>query len=140
MQFDVIDKRTGKHPDLEKIALKEEWAKDLIYCDIEGFFINEDGCLILADECGNFAYCPLGRFEVIEGEDNSWIDVKDRLPKNENHYFNLSEDCLICDASGEMFVAYYNFRKQCWQNSFKRFTWSDNIIAWKPLPEPYRKK
>lgn len=65
ISFDVIDKTTGKYPDLETIARKEEWAKDLIYCDMDGFCISEDGDLILIDDCGNFAYCPVDRFEVI---------------------------------------------------------------------------
>jgi len=64
--FHVIDKTTGKEPDLERIVLDEEWASDLIYCDMEGFALLEDGNLILLDECGNWAYCPYDRFEVIE--------------------------------------------------------------------------
>jgi hypothetical protein len=64
MQFTVIDKKTGKYPDLVEIALKEEWAKDLMYCDMEGFALYEDGSLILMDECGQYAYCPEDRFEI----------------------------------------------------------------------------
>ena len=51
MKFDVIDPKTGKYPDLEHIALTEDWAKGLMYCDMEGFCINEDGNLLLMDEC-----------------------------------------------------------------------------------------
>lgn len=65
MNFEITDIQTGKYPDLEKIALNEEWAKNLVYCDMDGFYIGEDGELILADECGNFAYCPHERFQVI---------------------------------------------------------------------------
>ena len=64
--FHVIDKTTGKKPDLRQIVLDEEWASDLIYCDMEGFALLEDGNLILLDECGNWTYCPYDRFEVIE--------------------------------------------------------------------------
>lgn len=75
MIFKVIDKKTGKEADTYKIALKEEWAKSLIYCDIEGFAITEDGELILADECGKFAYCSDDRFEIVfkevENEDSN---------------------------------------------------------------------
>jgi len=60
----VIDKQTGKAPDLWQIALKEAWARHLTFCDMEGFAIEEDGSLILLDECGNFAYCPTDRFEI----------------------------------------------------------------------------
>lgn len=65
MKFTVIDQNTGEYPDLEHIALHEDWAKGLMYCDMEGFLIGEDGALILADECGRFAYCPDGRFIII---------------------------------------------------------------------------
>lgn len=68
MKFRVIDNKTGKEADTYEIALHEDWAKHLCYCDIEGFALLEDGSLILCDECGRCAYCPEGRFAiVIEG-------------------------------------------------------------------------
>jgi hypothetical protein len=66
LEFTVIDKITGKYPNLKQLALKEEWAQNLIYTDMEGFYINEDGNLLLMDECGNIAYCPPGRFRVVK--------------------------------------------------------------------------
>jgi len=63
--FHVIDKRTGKEADPYEIALKEDWAKDLCYCDMEGFAIEEDGTLLLLDECGRHEYCDPDRFEVV---------------------------------------------------------------------------
>ncbi len=64
LEFTVIDNRTGKHPDCETIALTEEWAKHLIYCDIDCFAITEEGQLILIDDCNNIAYPPADRFTV----------------------------------------------------------------------------
>ena len=73
--FDVIDTKTGEYPDLWEIALKEDWANGLMYCDMEGFAIEEDGTLILLDECGKHAYCPEGRFKIVprppEGEEDA---------------------------------------------------------------------
>ena len=63
-EFDVVDTKTGEYPDLEEIALTEEWAKGLMYCDMDGFAIREDGSLILLDECGNCVSCPQDRFEI----------------------------------------------------------------------------
>ena len=69
MKFRVIDKQTSKEADPYEIALHEEWASCLVYCDMEGFAITEDGDLVLMDECGNVVYCDADRFEVIfEGE------------------------------------------------------------------------
>lgn len=64
LSFDVVDPKTGEYQNLEKIALREDWAKGLMYCDMDGFAIMEDGELLLLDDCGNFAYCPNGRFEI----------------------------------------------------------------------------
>ena len=65
MSFIVIDNNTGKEADIGEIALKEDWAKGLIYCDMQGFALLEDGTLVLLDECGKYEYCPSGRFTVI---------------------------------------------------------------------------
>jgi hypothetical protein len=76
MTFKVIDKTTGKEADTYNIALNEQWAKNLVYCDIEGWFIGEDGSLMLADECSNYAYPPdADRFEVVfdEDEDEGYV-------------------------------------------------------------------
>ena len=78
MTFKVIDKKTGKEADTYKIALKEDWAKHLIYCDMEGFAIEEDGSLVLMDECGNVAYCPADRFEIVFEEEEpqgEYVDI-----------------------------------------------------------------
>lgn len=64
LPFAVIDKKTGKVADVCNIALKEEWAKHLIYCDIDSFAIKENGTLILIDDCNNIAYCPYDMFEI----------------------------------------------------------------------------
>ena len=64
--FRVIDTKTGKEADIGKIASHEKWAKHeyLNESDMEGFYIGEDGTLILLDECGHYAYCPEGRFRI----------------------------------------------------------------------------
>ena len=69
--FKVIDNKTGNYPNCEKIALTEEWAKHLIYCDIDSFAITEDGDLILVDDCGNCAFCPADRFTIVFKKDGA---------------------------------------------------------------------
>ena len=63
--FCVFDKKKNKEADCYKIALKEDWAKCLCYCDMNGFAIAQDGMLILLDECGRYTYCPDNRFKVV---------------------------------------------------------------------------
>lgn len=64
IKFNVIDTKTGNYPDIEKIARTEEWACGLAYFNMKGFAINEDGQLILMDECGDSRYCPNDRFKI----------------------------------------------------------------------------
>lgn len=64
LEFDVVDTKTGQYPDWEHIARTENWADGLVYCDIDGIAIREDGSLILLDECGNCVPCPRDRFEI----------------------------------------------------------------------------
>lgn len=75
LEFDVVDTKTGKYPDWERIAREESWAKGLVYCDMDGIAIREDGSLILLDECGNCVSCPPDRFEIRrrppEGEEDT---------------------------------------------------------------------
>ena len=89
MKFKVFDDKTGKEADTYEIALHEEWARNLVYCDMEGFAITEDGDLILTDECGNFVYCDTERFKVVFEEERphgEWIykDMKGQF-------------CSVCD-------------------------------------------
>ena len=79
LEFTVIDTVTNEYPDLWKIATEEEWAKHLIYCDMEGFAIAEDGGLLLLDECGGVAYCPADRFKVVCTANVVWLVFVGRL-------------------------------------------------------------
>ena len=63
--FTVIDTKTGEEADTYEIALHEDWAKHLCYCDMEGWAIEDDGTLLLVDECGRFAYADRERFKVV---------------------------------------------------------------------------
>ena len=63
--FTVIDTKTGKEADTYNIALHEDWAKNLCYCDMEGWAIENDGTLLLVDECGQFEYADRERFKVV---------------------------------------------------------------------------
>ena len=73
-KFHVINKRTGKQPNLWLTARRCEWAKHLCYCDMEGFALQEDGTLVLMDECGKVAYPPHGKYEIVWEDEDEQID------------------------------------------------------------------
>lgn len=83
LEFDVVDTTTGKYPDWERIAREEAWAKGLVYCDMDGVAIREDGSLILLDECGNCVSCPPDRFEIRRPLAETADKMKEHLPEEE---------------------------------------------------------
>ena len=73
MTFKVFDTKTGQEADIYEIALYETWARNLCYRDMQGWFIGEDGSLILADECGNYAFADMERFKIVFEENKDGI-------------------------------------------------------------------
>ena len=93
MKFHVIDNKTGKEADPCKIA-REEWVRNLIRLDIDGFALLENGSLVLLDECGNYEYCPSDRFTVVfnkERKQGKWIDRDGKTW------------CSLCGASNKQY-------------------------------------
>ena len=61
--FKIIDRETGKEPTDEVITGGAELG-NLMTCDIEGFYVGEDGQIILVDDCGNCTWLDMNRFKV----------------------------------------------------------------------------
>ena len=77
MSFQVLDKKTMKEINLDdftELAINN----NLMEFDIEGFALQEDGALLLCDECGRFAYVPR--------EDKYIIRVKERFGRSDYEY------------------------------------------------------
>lgn len=110
MEFTVIDKTTGKEPDLEKIARTEEWAKGLLYCDMDGFAITECGDLILLDMCGNYADASPERFEVRFAERtctfSKCFDDDEQMPTCSACGYEADSDEILYAPGGEIVYGY----------------------------------
>jgi len=61
--FKIIDKTTGEEHTEEAIE-SEAKSGNLMECDIDGFYVGEDGQIILVDDCGNCTWVDMSRFEV----------------------------------------------------------------------------
>lgn len=70
---------------------------------------------------------------------SKWMPTKDRLPKD-------NEEVLVCDKSGGIDIMRRDSVMQCWlwddgvfyDGMFKGT--NQEIIAWQPLPEPYKEE
>ena len=77
MNFQILDKKTMREVSLDdftELAINN----DLMEFDIEGFALQEDGTLLLCDECGRFAYVPR--------EEKYIIRVKERFGTSDYEY------------------------------------------------------
>lgn len=125
MKFRVIDKKTGKEADPYEIALHEEWAQRLCYCDMDGFAILEDGTLLLVDECGQFEYCDADRFEVVLDDERThgeWVAKSKRIQVDETDEERIFETRQewFCSSCGKSF----GLRKP--EDAFCKYCGSDN--------------
>ena len=72
-----------------------------------------------------------------------WIPVSERLPKAE---YGEGDSVLCCTETGLMHILYWDGGNWCvptgephqWVNH--KTGWHDKVIAWMPLPEPYREE
>ena len=60
-----------------------------------------------------------------ERPQGEWIPISERLPDAYGEY-------LITEVDG-------NVRKDTYNDYFKKFNAEERVIAWQPLPEPYKK-
>ena len=65
-----------------------------------------------------------------------WIPCSERLPKPNELADNVRKYYLIQDEYGDMHVASY--LRNGWISIDSFYTLEDDVIAWMPLPEPYK--
>lgn len=77
MNFLVLNKKTMKEVSLDNFT---EFARNngLMEYDLDGFALQEDGTLLLCDECGKFTYVPR--------EEKYIIRVKERFGTSDYEY------------------------------------------------------
>lgn len=97
------------------------------------------GWLFCIDEIEKDGYLTCINFtDWRDAPDNNaekWIPCSERLPKENGDY-------LICYYDGYITVGYYQneigYYPKYWYNQQDEQIWDDDVIAWMPLPEPYK--
>lgn len=78
--------------------------------------------------CDNINVLPQGE----------WIPVSERLPKAGEYVGNVAKYYLVQNEYGDMLVARYA-RSEYWEQIYQHTPIADEIVAWMPLPQPYKK-
>ena len=81
--------------------------------------------------CGNCCECIKSACKVIirKHMNDGWISAEERMPVKH-------ESVLMCDTAGCREVGWLTGRR--WVTGFSHADTEKDIVAWQPLPEPYR--
>ena len=71
-----------------------------------------------------------------------WIPVSERLPEEEDYRdcYGLPDGCVLWQAdNGDIGFGWYYRSTECWSDLNDNPIKTGKVIAWQPLPEPYKK-
>ena len=68
---------------------------------------------------------------------NKWIPCSERLPKADEYNGDVAKYYLVQNEYGDMLVARYT-HSDYWEQIYQLKPIGDEIVAWMPLPEPYK--
>ena len=75
-------------------------------------------------------------FGALETEPQ-WIPCSERLPEADEYNGDVAKYYLVQNEYGDMLVARYT-HSDYWEQIYQLKPISDEIVAWMPLPEPYK--
>lgn len=70
-------------------------------------------------------------------EQTRWIPVSERLPIAGEYVGDVAKYYLVQNEYGDMLVARYT-HSEYWEQIYQMKPIADEIVAWMPLPEPYK--
>lgn len=70
-------------------------------------------------------------------QEPKWIPVTERLPKAGEYVGDVAKYYLVQNEYGDMLVARYT-HSEYWEQIYQLKPCADEIVAWMPLPEPYK--
>lgn len=70
-----------------------------------------------------------------------WIPCSERLPNDDDYkpYLNYTEAVWFCTSDGAIGIGWYYKSTNEWE-AFGDIVLRDKVVAWMPLPEPYKKE
>lgn len=120
MIYEIIDTRTGERAKAYELV-QEPWAGNTRGCDWPAFAIDEDGDVMLTDDCGNYDMVPEGRVEVrLVVDRKMWKPCSEcdrELYLCSNCAYEdapgLEPPCLNCDRANYLWKPKYEYCPRC---------------------------
>lgn len=69
-------------------------------------------------------------------DETDWIQVSDRLPEVDGGYVNA----IVCDTRGKVYHGTFKYKEGWISNHTINHRHLHNIVAWMPLPEPWKEE
>ena len=108
-----------------------DFAKEYLLDDCADCPENENG------ECMTQSHCfEVKRMAIEALEQIRWIPVSEKLPEKNEYIVDVCKYYLIQDEYGDMHVAHLSNVGWIPMDSLKAI--GGEVIAWMPLPEPYK--
>lgn len=70
-------------------------------------------------------------------QEPKWIPVSEKLPEAGEYIGNIAKYYLVQNEYGDMLVAKYT-HGEYWEQIYQLKPIGDEIVAWMPLPKPYK--
>lgn len=99
---------------------------DLNFCDI-------NGNPIPPQDLAEAVYMAVQALE----QEPKWIPVTEKLPEAGEYVGDVAKYYLVQNEYGDMLVARYT-HSEYWEQIYQLKPCADEIVAWMPLPEPYK--
>lgn len=91
--------------------------------------------LVVDDFAVEDVYYGYNEFEIEEiveetpEKNNGWIPVEELMPEK-------NKTVLVCQRRGAIEVAWHDGHR--WKAGFSHAEWLCDVVAWRPMPEPYK--
>ena len=76
-----------------------------------------------------------------ERPQGKWVPVSERLPEEEDYRdcYGLSDGCIMWQTdNGDIGFGWYYHSTKCWSDIYDQPIKTGKVIAWQPLPKPYK--
>ena len=128
LNFDVSS-RINLALDMAIKALEQEPCEDAISRRAVKELFQEGSVM------GVYHFLGIDELPSVTPKKDGWIPCSERLPKQNEFIDNVRKYYLVQDEYGDMYVATYTNRG--WFSIDNLYV-LDGVVAWMPLPEPYR--